>query len=194
MPKPKVYGVDLDGVCFDFLGGFASWLKVNYSIDVQPHNLTNYYWTGFDTELKDKIWKIYFHEFCREGGLLGLSAIPGAAEGINTLIDGGNTIHFITSREDYVLEDTIQSITTKLGVESPSVHIAKGHVKTPYVKSLLVDIFIDDAPHTLTEVAINTRATVYCMDHPYNREIDETFIIRVHNWQEFLEAEGWINA
>lgn len=192
LPKPKTYGIDLDGVCFDFLGGFANWLKSNYNIDVQPQNLTNYYWTGFDPALKELIWKTYFHEFCRKGGLLSLADLPGAAAGLNTLIDMGNTVHFITSREDYAKDDTIEAITNKLGIYSPSVHIAKGHIKAPYVRDLLVDVFIDDAPHTLAEVACNTRATVYCMDQPYNREVDETFITRVHNWQEFLAAEGWL--
>lgn len=192
LPKSKVYGIDLDGVCFDFLGGFANWLKTNYNIDVKPENLTNYYWTGFDAELKDLIWKVYFHEFCKTGGLLTLNVLPGAVGGLKLLSDMGNTIHFITSREPYTKSDTIEVIKQKLGIKEPSVYIAEHHGKTPFVIKLNVDTFIDDAPHTIAEVVTNTRAQVYCMDQPYNRDVDTTFVRRAINWQDFLEQEGWM--
>jgi uncharacterized HAD superfamily protein len=192
LPKPKIYGVDLDGVCFDFLGGFAKWLATNYNLQIRSENLSNYYWSGISEEDKEKIWKVYFHEFCKGGGLLSLDVLPGAINGLKLLISMGNTVHFITSREPYTLGDTVNAIVHKLKIYNPSVHIADHGGKSSYVKKLAVDTFIDDAPHTIAEVASNTRAQVYCMDQPYNKEVDTTFVRRVHNWQEFLEAEGWM--
>lgn len=194
LPKPKIYGIDLDGVCFNFLEGFVNYLKAAEGINIDPASVTNYYWTGVDETLKDKIWKVYFHDFCRMGGMRSLGTIPGAVNGLKLLSDMGNTLHFVTSREDYVEQDTIDSIEEKLGIENPSVHIVTGKLKSPYVKKLAIDSFIDDSPSTLTDLITNTRASVYIMDYAYNRDVDAEGLYsrRVKNWQEFLEAEGWM--
>lgn len=193
LQKPRVYGIDLDGVCFKFLKGFAGYLKEKHDILITDNNLTNYWWTGIDQELLDKIWKVYFHDFCREGHLRNLEVISGADIGLKLLKDMGNTLHFVTSRESYVEEDTIHSIENLLGIENPSVHIVPDKKKSPYVHRLGLDVFIDDAPSTLTDLICNTRAQVYIMDYPYNQQIVEgNFARRVSSWQQFLEAEGWI--
>lgn len=194
LPKPKTYGIDLDGVCFDFLGGFTKYLNDAEGIYIDPASVTNYYWTGVDEALKEKIWSVYFHEFCRAGGMRRLSVLPGAKEGLKLLGDMGNTLHFVTSREDYVEQDTIASIEEGLGIANPSVHIVKGKVKSPFMSKLGVDAAIDDSPSTITDLITNTRATVYIYDYPYNRDVDAEGLYsrRVSNWQEFLEAEGWM--
>jgi len=193
LPKTKVYGIDLDGVCFKFLKGFAKYLKDQHGIVITDNNLTNYWWSGIDKDLLTKIWKVYFHDFCRSGGLRTLEVIEGADTGLKLLRDMGNTLHFVTSREDYVEADTIHSIETLLGIENPSVHIVPDKKKSPYVNRLSLDVFIDDAPATLTDLICNTRAQVYIMDYPYNRDIVEgNFARRVSSWQQFMEAEGWI--
>lgn len=196
IPKRKVYGIDLDGVCFNFLEGFTNYLRAEEGIKIDPNGVTNYYWTGVDESLKEKIWNVYFHDFCRKGGMRSLSTIPGAAQGLKLLRDMGNEIHFVTSREDYVERDTIESIEERLGIENPSVTIVPNKVKSPYVNKLGVDVFIDDSPSTLTDLIINTRASVYIMDYPYNKNVDMQglYTRRVSNWQAFLEAEGWMNA
>lgn len=196
LPKPKKYGVDLDGVCFGFLDAFGNWLKYEHNINIQPDKLSNYYWDDsmLPKETLRKIWGVYFHEFCKNGGILSLSPIKGSVNGLKLLRDMGNEIHFITSREVYTLDDTIKSIESKLLIPNPSVYLAKHGGKAPFVRDLQIDSFIEDAPHTIAEVAAGTRANVYCMDQPYNRHIDETFVTRVNDWQDFLVKEGWMNA
>jgi uncharacterized HAD superfamily protein len=194
LPRKKRYGIDLDGCCFNFLEGFAKYLGREKNIHIDPASITDYYWTGVDESLKEKIWKVYFHDFCRAGGMRNLSVISGAAGALKLLNDMGNELFFVTSRETYVEQDTIDSIEEYLEIKNPSVHIVTGKIKSPYVKDLKLDVFIDDSPSTLTDLITNTRAQVYIMDYPYNRSVDAEALYsrRVSNWQEFIEAEGWM--
>jgi uncharacterized HAD superfamily protein len=190
--RKKRYGIDLDGVCFDFIGGFVKWLNTTKNLDIKPEQATNYWWTGITEELKARIWGEYFHEFCRAGGMATLKPIPGAIFGLRQLRNHAEEIHFVTSREDYVEADTIYAIEMRLFHKNPNVHIVKGKEKSPYVKKLALDVVIDDSPSTLTDLITNTRASVYIMDYEYNREVDAEglYSTRVTNWYEFLEKEG----
>jgi uncharacterized HAD superfamily protein len=189
--QPKVYGIDLDGVCFNFLEGFGNYLCKQHNICIPLDKITDYHWTGVDESLKQNIWNVYFHDFCRAGGMGRLNPIDGAAESLQHLMDSGHQLHFISSREDYVEAETIESIETKLGIKKPSVFIVKGKKKSPYVNRLGVEVFIDDSPTIIAELVENTRAKVYTMDYPYNRHITHE-TSRVTNWNEFLISEGCI--
>lgn len=187
--SPKVYGIDLDGVCFNFLEGFGGFLCAQYNICIPLEKITDYHWTGVDESLKQTIWNVYFHEFCRSGGMGRLNPINGAAHGLRRLIESGNKIHFISSREDYVEEETIRSIEDKLGIKNPSVYIVQGKKKSSHVNRLGVEVFIDDSPTVIAELVENTKAKVYTMDYPYNRHITHE-TSRVTSWEEFLKFEG----
>ena len=50
------YGIDLDGVCFDFLNTFRKHLNGVFDVDLETEELTAYYWY----EDSDKINKEQF--------------------------------------------------------------------------------------------------------------------------------------
>ena len=40
----KTYGIDLDGVCFNFCDAFRIWLNISLNININLNEITSYYW------------------------------------------------------------------------------------------------------------------------------------------------------
>lgn len=185
----KLYGIDLDGVCFFFAPAFCKWLENKTGLKApEQEEITSYYWyecvDGLD---KKEFWK-EFHRFGEEGrGYRDLELIPGALDGLNRIIEAGHDIIYITNRPTYARDDTIESLK-KNSFPSAQLIFAEGK-KHPVINEIGVDVFIDDSPRTIKEITQFTDATIYCYDYPFNKDVDGEFI-RVSNWNEFLTAEG----
>ena len=186
----KVYGIDLDGVCFGFSPAFCAWLKEKLGVECDHEKIISYYWYECTPGLTKKVFWEEFHKFGKGGGYENLDLIPGALESIQRIAEAGHTIHFITNRPKYALRQTLRALKKNGFPGNARLWIAGGD-KRPLVRKLGVDVFIDDSPSTVTELVTGTRATVYCMDAPYNRHLDDTWHTRVHNWDEFMKAEGF---
>lgn len=188
----RLYGIDLDGICFNFLKGFTQWLSDEANVRVpEDEEITSYYWyetvDGLD---KDTFWS-EFHKFGKAGGYKNLDTIPGAMEGLAKIAGEGHKLMYITNRPDYVLDDTKETL---LGHDVPfadQLVFANG-AKAPVIREYGVDVFIDDSPRTIAEICANTDARIYCMDYPMNRAIHDIHnYTRVKSWEEFLKAEGF---
>jgi len=188
----KTYGIDLDGVSFDFKGGLGRYIEDVLGIPYREEEITHYYWHECVEGLSEEEFNKLFHEFGRAGGYRDLDPLPGAIEGIKRIIAEGNKVRFITNRPEYAYLDTVECLIQHGLDVGTYLHFADGS-KVPYIKKYNVDVFIDDSPYTIPEIAADTRAQIYCMDHGFNRELDDNngqWFTRVHNWSEFLEAEG----
>lgn len=188
----KVYGVDLDGVTFDFKRGLGLHIEDKLGIPYVEKDIISYFWHEcVDGLEEDKFFEL-FHEFGRGGGYRDLDALPGAIEGIKELIKNGHEVRFITSRPLYAYRDTVECLVEHGLDKGIHLHFAEGP-KSTYIKKYSIDVFIDDSPDTITELVANTRAQIYCMDHGFNHHLDDNdgkWFKRVHGWDEFLEAEG----
>ncbi len=185
----KVYGIDLDGVCFDFKGGFLAWLNRVLNMNLTDDDVTSYYWHETTAVTKEQ-FNTEFDKFGDGGhGYRHLKLLPGAAKGLRAIHDAGHKIYYITNRPLYCKQDTIDCLEEHEFPQRENLHFADGS-KSPMVNKFGVDVFIDDSPHTVPELAANTRATVYCRSYTYNEHLDDTFITRVNGWDEFLVAEG----
>lgn len=187
--KKKLYGIDLDGVCFDFGGAFRGWIDNHLHIHLEEEEITSYYWYE-DSRKIDKVqFMEQFHLFGRAGGYRNLEILPGTLEALNAIAADGHGLIYITNRPDYALQDTVEALEEHNFPEHNNLHFAHG-AKAPLIREYGVDVFIDDSPRTIAEITANTRATVYCQDMLYNRHLDDAFFTRVHSWEEFLRHEG----
>lgn len=189
-----LYGIDLDGVCFDFMGAFCEWLHDKRGIEIpESEEITSYYWFEcIDGLPKDVFWE-EFHKFGNAHGYRDLSLLPGAIEGLNRIVDAGHEVMYITNRPKYALEDTKVALSKHNFPSSDRLKFANG-LKSPVIIHYGVDVFIDDSPRTITEICVDTVARIYCMDYPFNRGIDVQNYTRVSSWEQFLKAEGIYGA
>lgn len=189
----KVYGIDLDGVCFDFLNAFRCWLNDALHIDIKEHEVTDYYWYKSSKDINEKqFWK-EFDKFGIGGhGYRHLKLLEGAVEGLSAIDAAGHDIFYITNRPPYAIEDTKISIAKAGFPQQHNLHFAKGD-KAPLIKKFNIDVFIDDSPTTVARLAANTRAQIYCRNYKFNEHLDDNdgkWFRRVNNWSEFLIQEG----
>lgn len=192
--RKKVYGIDLDGVCFDFTKSFSKWLRDRLGVKCNKENIKSYWWHECTDGLsEDDFWK-EFHKFGKEGhGYMDLELMPGTLAALDTILAAGHKIIFITHRPDYAREDTRIALKNA-GISGDIELVFTDKSKSLVIKKRNVDVIIDDSPNAIADVSTNTRATVYCRDHLYNRHLDDTlgWWKRVSDWAEFLVMEGLV--
>jgi len=187
----RLFGIDLDGVCFDFMHAFCGWLEDKAGIQVpKDEEITSYYWyETIDGLEKDTFWD-EFHKFGKANGYRDLNLLPGAVDGLNAIKEAGHNLIYITNRPEYSYLDTCTALERHQFPDRDNLIFAGGS-KAPLIREHDVHCFIDDSPRTIAEICANTQARIYCMDYPFNRNLhDLTGYTRVHNWSEFLSAEG----
>jgi len=187
----RLYGIDLDGVCFDFKGAFCKWLESNIGIAIpKDEEITSYYWYESIAGLsKDAFWD-EFHKFGDANGYRNLGLLPGVLEGLNSIVAAGHEIIYITNRPTYAFQDTAEALDEYKFPFREELHFAQGS-KAPIIREYAVNVFIDDSPRTIADICANTNARIYCMDYPFNRGIHEVKnYTRVNSWEEFLSLEA----
>lgn len=188
------FGIDLDGICFDFKGAFCKWLEDKAGVECPAdEEITSYYWyetvEGLD---KDTFWD-EFHKFGHNYGYRYLDLLPGAKEGLEAIDRAGHKIYYITNRPDYAKWCTEIALAYHLFPQRENLYFANGS-KAPFIREFDLHSFIDDSPRTIAEICANTQARIYCMDYPFNRGLhDVTGYTRVYNWEEFLSHERIIS-
>lgn len=188
MLQSKVLGCDLDGTVFCWGSAFLDWLNKELSLNIQESQITDYLWFKSVPGLSEEIFWHEFERFGRCGGYRHLKPLPGAIDGLHKLAAAGYDIWYITKRPLYTEQDTKDSLEEHNLPFHKQLYVIEG-LKSPLVRALNCDIFIDDSPSILTDVMLNTAAKVYCMDSRCNRHMDNTWMTRVHSWDEFVRCE-----
>lgn len=187
--KPKRYGIDLDGVCFDFINAFRRHLNSSLHKHLEEEEITSYYWY----ETTDITKEQFMEEFDRFGddlnGYRNLEILPGTKEALEAIVSAGHEIFYITNRPLYAESATIEALEEHKFPFRQNLTFAQGK-KSPVINEKNVDVFIDDSPRTIEDVTVNTRADIYCRSYKFNEHLDDTFFTRVTSWEEFLEREG----
>lgn len=181
----KVIGIDLDGVCFNFIKGFSDWLTKRLGVKISEKDIKSYYWYESLDVTKDQFFS-EFHRFGRNGGYRYLELLDGTKGALSLLSANAAELFYITNRPNYAYRDTIEALEEHNFPFRKNLIFANGK-KSPVIRDKVIDIFIDDSPSTLADICVNTSADVYCRDYPYNRHLDEAFLTRVSSWKEFLE-------
>jgi len=176
-----VFGVDLDGVCADYMTGFAKF--VSKELKVEESSLPEitewgYHQWGLDdeefTKLHFKAVKQHLHR--------DLPIVEGCAEALWRLSDAGVWIRLITHR--------LYTNWSHQAVVSDTVHWLDTH-KIPYrdlcflgnKPQVEANLYIDDAPHNILGLR-NAGNKVIVFDQPYNQHLDQP---RAKSWLEVEE-------
>ena len=181
LPEPDfVLGVDLDGVCADYIGGFR---RIVAKIKKVPEeSLTwNVSWgcrewgissaAEFDTIHRQAVLE---HDM-----LLGMEPLKGVTDALWRISDAGVWIRIVTHR-----------LYVNWGHEVTAGHTVRWLDETgiPYrdlcfvakKTSVSADAFVEDAPHNIADLRSAGRKVVV-FDQPYNRKFGAP---RAQNWEE----------
>lgn len=182
------YGIDLDGVCFDFLNTFRERLNNTFNLKLENEEITSYYWhentDGFD---KDDFFN-ELDKFGREGGYRNLPVFPGTLDALEKIQNAGHHIFYITNRPEYARQDTLAALKEHGFPFDRNLLFACGD-KATLINDLSIDIFVEDSGETIMDIVNKTKAQVYCVDYPHNRDIEHHRVERIKDWDDFLLAE-----
>ena len=183
--KRFVLGVDLDGVCGDYIAAFHQFCRTS-GFDVPEEQ---------DTEAWDLVTAGWFpdrdsyaeaHRQAVQNGLFAsMPEVPGASETLWALSDLEIHIRVVTHRlighgdHGTVVSDTVRWL------QAPKQH---GRHRIPFrdlaflgtKESINSDLHLDDAPHVI-EAMREAGHEVIIFDRPYNRHLGG---LRAKNWDE----------
>lgn len=189
--KPKrvqhlFYGIDLDGVLFNFLDPFNDWLSKHLGVEIHANGITDYsWWKCIDGLTEEEFWA-EFDRFGKSGAYGKMELIPGAKQGLNALSQVFD-IAFITARPDYAYDDTVMALKKHFGFGADRLFMARNCNKSYFVNELGINFFIEDAPHHAIDIVEKSTARVDLMNTPYNQDVNHPKIKRVSSWDEILK-------
>jgi 5'(3')-deoxyribonucleotidase len=167
-------GVDMDGVLADFNTGWMSHYNHDFGTELEAlmvkewdglHRLTH-----FGSMAEFWAWA----EGCST--FRDAPPLPGAIEAIRR-IGAKHRVAIVSSKFEWAIPDSLSWLADH-AVPAREVHFL-------WDKTLArCDIYLDDAPHQLQELATGLPEAVVCrMVHPWNRPLPG--VIDVHSWEEF---------
>jgi len=175
------YGIDVDGVLADFVGGFSTQIaEFGYTINPDSWGL------GLTKEQEQTGWNMVTVNLNFWTGLDVLNQFP------HERVKLTDVVYFITKRKQTPGRSTDREtalwLRDKQGIELPTVLAIpnKGEV----CRALKVEAFIDDKPENCWDVMDESPATkVFLMNQPWNQW--DTRVTRVHTLEEFFDrAQG----
>lgn len=170
-------GIDLDGVVADFGGGWIRRYNLDFGTGIDPG--TPHAWGGA-TELTHFQTMHEFWEWIRdsqEGTIFrSLEPYEGALDALHRLAKR-HQIVIVTTKPRWAVHDTFAWIAEHR-IPTREVHMTRE-------KWLVdVDVYLDDAPHVLSELVTRRRDALVCR---YVRSWNEPIegAIDIATWQDF---------
>lgn len=195
MVKGKNIGIDFDDVIIDSGTTICHYHNTKYNTKVTPKDLYTYEFQkvyGCDKdEMIDRIFKFYFTPEHKQ-----TPPISGAIESIKRLIEYNN-VFIVTGRPEGVKKQTEEWLREHLPELSSKVYFTgyfyeedkkpDGITKKSICKDLEIDIFIEDAPVHVENVAPAVNR-VFMLDTPWNQDYKDypSNVKRVFSWKEIL--------
>jgi uncharacterized HAD superfamily protein len=186
MSRRPVLGLDIDGVVYDFWTSARDVILRIFGLAI-PTDWPE--WDGPKTYLRalgradiwDWLWS-------REAALNGLYHLGnpyiGALDAVRRLSRKHDVVA-LTSRPSFAAPQTLGWVSTALPTLS-GVVVLGDRPKS----SVTCDIYIDDAPHHVRDLDIDTSARVLLVDRPWNTCVTDPSITRVPNDWSFVDQEG----
>lgn len=186
-------GCDIDGVLADFNTAFIDLIKRQTGIQFPRPSSTypdtwNYHRPLVAKFQEDALW-----EHIKTTGFWGqLHALPGAVEALTMLdkVRRDHDIYFITSRPGNRAKWLSEQWLSWHGFFQATVLIADE--KGPVAKGLMLDIFVDDKPENIVDVAEARKKTrCYLINRPYNQMLQSLNqqITRVDTLNQVIDLE-----
>lgn len=186
-----IIGVDLDDVLLDFFGAFRDFVNrtkgTSYTLESMTDFSVEKSW-GWSKEDAHQAILDFYHSEAHRSAMPVSGSVVALAELSKT-----NTIHIITSKPDFLREETEHWIQTYFPGMVASIQFmnhyhgdGKKRSKAETCKELGVQVFIDDS----LEQARNVSAVgipVFMPDAPWNREEVGPLVTRVYSWAEIVQ-------
>jgi hypothetical protein len=184
MARQLDIGVDLDGVCYDFVGALRTWINgaTGRALDTMaPAQSWDFWRDQWDLSLDEFLG---FYADAVHAGFMFIQgdSYPGAIAGFRRLAEAGHRLHVVTARaprgavEQAEINTRIYLEANQMPYTSLTFSDRKGDVPT--------DIFFEDAVHNY--VALEEAGF-----HPwlYTQGWNESFPARrVSGWPQFEEV------
>lgn len=187
---PYTLGLDLDGVCGEYIPAFRDHVARYKNIDgntIPDPKTWDFVEAGWPIEDAEEFRKLH-SDAVKDGLYRSMMPMPGVSEALWKLNDLGVHIRVITHR---LIVKHLHFITA-----SDTVMWLDRH-KIPYrdlcfagaKTQVNADIYIDDGPHNV-ELLRGVGAKVIVFDAPYNKDLEGP---RVSNWEQAYRiiARDW---
>jgi len=187
-----VIGIDLDDVIMDTNTALCGFHNEQFGTELTRDDIFTFFidhvWGCSRSEAYRRI-----HAFMCSTHHDATPLMPGTRAALESLASH-HLLHVITSRPEEVKEQTMRWINQWVPEVAHSVHFtsdfdaAKRRPKSEVCRDLAIDVFIDDAPHHVTDIA-SAVDTVFLMDAPWNRGVDALpeNVERVNSWDEIMQ-------
>ncbi len=178
-----VLGVDLDGVCGDYIGSFRKIVAEYRGVPVESLTMdVSWGCAEWGIRGEDEFDTLHRHAVLERGLLRNMDLIPGAAEALWRLSDAGVWIRIVTHRLYVNWGHAVAAGDTAEWLDDARI---------PYrdlcfiaaKSSVDADAFVEDAPHNI-EALRSAGNTVIVFDQPYNRGLPG---LRAAGWGEVEE-------
>lgn len=177
-------GLDLDGVCYDFVEAFRGYLNLAHGrpLDELPYaevwDFYKYQWGMTTAEFLE-----HYAEGVRAGHIFTVGEpAEGMLDAIGRILDGGCRIHIVTARSvPGAVEEAHQATRSWLAewnVPHDTLVFSDDKTVVP------TDVFLEDNADNYLALESTGRCSPYLFDRPWNRHIDGR---RVFNWHEFAD-------
>lgn len=179
--RPLRVGIDLDGVCYDFVASLQQYLLTR---DLDPQQLTDAQrWEFYED------WGLSLEEFldaCHRGVDAGVvfshgSPFPGTVAALRRLQDAGHELHVVTDRSfgaPGASRQATEAWLARHGVPHTSLTISADKTVAD------VELFIEDRVENYRALDA-AGVEVYLLDRPWNQH--ETTARRVASLDEFAD-------
>lgn len=188
-------GIDIDGVMYMWEKTARYMLREilpnsSYSKDGALGETSNG-WDFIQNNVSENDWKWLW----KEGVHLGLfrhgHLYPGTIKAIRRLAEIGDVVA-ITHRPKQAVHDTLAWLAYQ-NLPLSGLHLLTNSEPKSGVKPEC-HIYLDDKWENCSDLFENTSARVVClMDRAWNQECCDPGIVRVHNWQQFIDQVEDLN-
>lgn len=175
-------GIDMDGVLCRFNDGWTAIHRSEFGSDVHAGLVLE--WDGLHAiggfGDMDAFWKWAGPQDHRPSIFRHLEAFDGAIEAVHQLAAEGHDLVIITAKPPWAVPDTLFWLADQ-AIPVTAVHFVENKA------SVACDLYIDDAPHNLEEIAAaRPEATVLRMVRPWNEPVEG--VTDVGDWTEIYDV------
>jgi 5'(3')-deoxyribonucleotidase len=158
----RIIGIDLDTtlVMLNVVTRASKELGYDYG-ETDTHTWNQ---RQFPDDLRERIFEL----FVDDDHMNSVDPIPGSVDQIKKWSDDGHTIHVITARAAGIRDNTIKLVERYYPSVNGVHFVDHSQTKIPTMKSLSVDLWIDDAPHGVEE-SIEHGFETYLISNKYTK-------------------------
>jgi len=173
---------DIDNVSTPMAEHVLNAINSKYGSNFTIEDITEWYQKLKHGDKNINYTKELFNNYDTPGFLSSASVMPGAKEGIKTLLDRGHEVNFLTGRHSKYMPET-KEWAKQIDPDLNVVHAPEG--KQHHIKNF--DILLDDSPKELYNVGIHGGNPV-TYDRPWNRNVKNLSARRVADWKQFTDS------